>query len=538
MKQLNKERKLDSYLAVLFILALVFFGIYSFLAYNSVSTGDSFIFNSPDETANYWAAKTFYDNGNFTEFSESSLYAGDIVSPRSLRVIDNYLVPTGFLGMPWLYGVIASIAQSSTVIIFLTPLLAALAVLFFYLSLNFVFSKKASFLAAALLFVHPAWWYYATRSMMPNVLFMSLLLIVVYFFLRAIYIKKNIWYAVSGIFLGLSLMVRAAEIVWVLPFFILLCIFYFKKINWISIWLTPILTIASMLPMFYFNNILFGQVFSLGYQIQPSVNMSNFNLLPYLLPFGFDLAIIKLHVAQYLRDIFSWHYYLTIIGFVLIIISLYKSNKKYWLRLLAWLILIVVISSILIVYYGSWQFSDNPNPKAVTIGTSFVRYWLPIYILLLPLISIPISRLFRKSTTAWALICMSILIIVSGFAYRDVYLDKQEGIYAINNTISTYQEMSDIVINGTEDNATIIARKSDKVFFPRRTVIYDLFYDVDYERVADLVNELPVYLWDWQHEEVVLNYINFKYYNRFGLQIIPTDLMYDNMRLYSIKNVE
>ncbi|MFW0862366.1 MAG: ArnT family glycosyltransferase [Candidatus Komeilibacteria bacterium] len=536
MKALSKIRQLDNYLAVLCLLALVFFGIYSYLSYATFN-GGNIIFNSPDETANYWAANTFYNNGNFTEFSDTSLYAGDITAPRSLRIIDNYLVPTGFLGMPWFYGMIAKLFGSSSIIPFLTPFFAALAVIFFYLSLRFLFSEKASFLSASLLLLHPAFWYYATRSMMPNVLFLSLLIIGIYFFLKAIYKERNIWYIVSGILVGLSLMVRAAEIVWVLPLFVLLCLYYFKKINWTSVWLTPVFTIAGMLPMFYYNNILFGQVFSLGYQLAPGVNISNFNWLPYLLPFGFNIAVIKLHVLQYFRDIFNWHYILTIIGFVLIFISLYKSNKKYRLRLLAFLILLAVISGILVIYYGSWQFSDNPNPKAVTIGTSFVRYWLPIYILLLPLIAIPISRLFRKSTLAWSLICISILIVVAGFSYKDVYQDKQEGILAIKNTINNYQLMSDTVVQNTEDNAVIIAKKSDKVFFPKRTVIYDLFYDVDYERVAELVEHNPVYLWDWQHDEAAVSYINTTYYNKFNLEAIPLDVMYNNMRLYSIQNV-
>ena len=534
MKWMNKTRQIDGYLMVLILLALIFFVIYGYLSFITSRT-DNIIFNSPDETASYWAANNYYNNGNFTQFSEPSLVGGDIISPRSLRIVDNYLLPTGFLGMPWLYGSIAKLVNSNYVLPFLTPLFAVLGVLFFYLSLSFVFSKKASFLAAALLFLHPAWWYYATRSMMPNVLFVALFMIGLYFFLRAIYREKNINYILSGIILGLTLMVRAAEIIWVLPLFILLSLFYIKKINWTSIWLTPIFTITTMLPMFYYNNILFGSPFSLGYQLQPGMEITNFNFLPYLLPFGVDYNIIKLHVAQYLRDIFYWQYILTIGGVGLLILSLYKSSKKYWMNIIAYILILIVVSGILFVYYGSWQFSDNPNPKAVTIGTSFVRYWLPIYILLLPLVAIPISKIFRKSTLAWGLISAALFITVAGFAYSDVYKDKQEGIYAIANTIEQYQEMSDIVTANTEDNAIIISKKSDKIFFPKRDVIYDLYFDVDYSRVRSLIKSYPVYLWDWQHNVETVNYLNTSIYNPANLMIVPAGVGYNNMSLYEIK---
>ena len=537
MKCLSKYRDIDGYLVVLFMMALIFFAIYSYLPFvtdNAANNINGLIFNSPDETANYWAAANYADTGNFTEFSEASLYGGDIVKPRSLRVIDNYLVPTGFLGMAWLYGTIARIASTSVIIPYLTPFFAVMGVLFFYLSLRFLFTKKISWLSAALLFVHPAFWYYATRSMMPNVLFISLLIAAIYFFLRAVHQDKTIWYVLSGVILGLSLMVRASEVIWVFPLFVLLCAFYYKKINWTSVWLVPIMTLAGLIPLFYYNYILFDNPFSLGYQLQASSEFGGLGWLTYVLPFGFDMAVIKLHVMSYLRDIFNWYYISIIIGIVLTVISLYKCRRKYWMRLLGYIIALDIVAFILIVYYGSWQFSDNPDPSAITIGTSFVRYWLPIYILTLPLIGIPIGRLFRKSTIAWALISCSILIVSTVFAYGVVYNDNQEGIKAVSSTISGYQEISTKVVNSTEDNAIIIAKKSDKIFFPRRAVIYDLFYEVDYNRVADLAAVYPVYMWDWQYNETVVATMNEKLFGPANLIIEPLEVKGNNMILYKV----
>ena len=41
----------------------------------------------------------------------------------------------------------------------------------------------------------------------------------------------------------------------------------------------------------------------------------------------------------------------------------------------------LVVSAWLLVVYGSWWFSDNPDPTAITLGSSYVRYFLPLYIL-------------------------------------------------------------------------------------------------------------------------------------------------------------
>jgi Dolichyl-phosphate-mannose-protein mannosyltransferase len=541
MSFLSKVRSVDKYFATLFLMALIFFGIYSYLAFSTSNIGinsNELIFNSPDETANFWAAKTFYATGSFTQFSDSSLVGGDIVSPRSLRIIDNYLVPTGFLGMPWLYGNLAKLVNSSSIIPYLTPFFAVLGILFFYLSLRFIFSQKISWLSSALLFVQPAYWYYATRTMMPNVLFLGLFFIGLYFFLRAIFKKNTISYIISGVFIGLALMTRASEIIWVLPFFALLCLFYFKRINWTAIWLMPICTIAGMLPMFYYNNILFGHPLSLGYQMQQGVEVGDYQWLSYLLPFGLNLAIIKLHAIQYIRDIFSWQFYSAVIGAILLAFSLFRTKLKFKKNVLSFLVVLVAISSILVIYYGSWVFSDNPNPNAVTIGTSFVRYWLPIYILMLGLIAIPIGRMFYKSTLAWSLISCALFLIFTNFAFANVYNDKQEGIFAIENTIKNYHQISAKVVKYTDEDAIIIAKKSDKLFFPKREVVYDLFYDIDYERINSLMQDYPVYLWDWQYSSATIDSINLKYYMPVGVMIAPVDVKQNNMQLYKLKPYE
>ena len=95
--------------------------------------------------------------------------------------------------------------------------------------------------------------------------------------------------------------------------------------------------------------------------------------------------------------------------------------------------------------------------------------------------------------------------------------------------------MSDIVTANTEDNAIIISKKSDKIFFPKRDVIYDLYFDVDYSRVRSLIKSYPVYLWDWQHNVETVNYLNTSIYNPANLMIVPAGVGYNNMSLYEIK---
>ena len=134
---------------------------------------------------------------------------------------------------------------------------------------------------------------------------------------------------------------------------------------------------------------------------------------------------------------------------------------------------------------------------------------------------------------SWVLINIALLMIVLNLSYSQVYLDKQEGLLAVNHTIREYQSVAAIVLANTEEDAIIVSKKSDKVIFPARNVIYDLFYEVDYWRLQNLlISEHDVYLWDFVYSNDDIVYLNATTFMQYGYHLEPQNKNYNKMGLY------
>ncbi|MCR4280588.1 MAG: glycosyltransferase family 39 protein, partial [Candidatus Komeilibacteria bacterium] len=487
------------------------------------------------ETANYWGAYSVFQSGRLSQFSEESLVGGDIVKPRSFRIIDNHLVLTGFLGMPWLYGEIATFFGSEDIIRFLTPALAVIGAFFFYLWLRRLFMAPVAWLATLLLLVLPAFWYYASKSMMPNVPFVSLLLIGLYLWQTALTTKRLSQYIWTGIFVGLALAIRSSEVIWVAPLFALYTIAAYRQVQWSYIWVIPAFILVGMLPMFFYNTILFSDPSNVGYQLGVDGQV---NWLNYLLPFGFVPSVIALKAKLYLLQLFSWQQFYYIFALLSLIFILLRQRKEHiQTGIFNYTAIYLILSGLLILYYGSWNFSDNPNPRLVTIGTSYVRYWLPIYIGVLPIFAYGLYFMFRTSRVAYIMTALAVFMVSGVLGYGDVYADKQEGLIAVSDNIAQYKIMANIVMDNTEADSIIISRRHDKVFFPDRTVIFDLFYEIDYQRTKRLMDSYPVYMWDWQYSAEKLDDLNRRTYEPEGVTLQSTGHKYNNFMLYRMTNV-
>ena len=56
---------------------------------------------------------------------------------------------------------------------------------------------------------------------------------------------------------------------------------------------------------------------------------------------------------------------------------------------------LLFISVFFAIYYGSWEFTDKLTLHLNTLGISYVRYWLPIYLLSLPFVATGILWFIR-----------------------------------------------------------------------------------------------------------------------------------------------
>lgn len=506
LKKLFKKLYKNKELLILSLLAVVFFFIYSYLP---LSTSSKFI--SPDATANYFFARLYAEKTQlgYTE-SYNDLIPG-FVHPRSITVIDSNLAPTSFLGMMLMYGSLGKIF-GTWIIEYLTPLFSAIAILFFYLLIKEIFSKRAAFISGLLLFVQPAFWYYTSRSMMHNACFVSFLIIGSYFFIKLLKEKKLKFYILAGLFLGISLTIRTSEVIWISVVLLFLILIFRKRIKSAYLLLFSLSLFLVFIPIFHYNNQVFGSPLSFGYSkdvvstatVSAALSGVGQKIKQLLFPFGIDFDIFINVFYNYYIFLFPLFSLSAFLGLAVLLRRFYARLKNHLIRgkemikkpQIIYAIVFLFVSFWLIVYYGSWELYEYSDKTKVILGSSYIRYWLPIYVFSLPFCSIFLLKIYYlfKKFKLHILFVLAILFLFVSTSVNKVILDPLYGLAKVKKDIANNEELEDIMLPFIEPNALILAGSNDKIFFPERKVIgYGLNDPWLLEKVSSLSPVIPVY---------------------------------------------
>ncbi len=558
------EYKLRDKLILLGV-ALVFF-ISSLI----LVAGMPWIFVSPDALANFTFTQTMIDNLRLYLFEPLNLSLDDSLFPRSMFSIEGRLVPISFVGLPLIYGAVGKVVGLGLVKYF-TPVVAVLALFAWRSVVEKLYDRRVALIASVLLAVHPAWWYYTSRTMMHNVLFVALLIFAVWFlFVRPLsnwstgkskYFKvyQHLDVILSGLMLGGALLVRTSEIAWIAPAIVVVVIFFAKQIKWRQAVLFGLVTAVVIAPVFLINSSLYGDPLSFGYMAQSvgsdagngvtsleQDNPANGGVSPdtdtSILPAGLDLRAMARHSVYYGLGLFWWMSLLTLIGIPLAyrIGRTVRSRKTgRWPGQWAFHTIFLIAGAILVLIYGSWTFNDNPDPNIITIANSYVRYWLPVFVMTTVYAAVFIDRGWFKlqqgiRTDRLSLASTVLLIVVVALlGARATFLSPDDGlIYARQNLVRSVEIKSE-VLSLTEEDSVIVVDHGDKIFFPERAVIYPLRSDHTYEMMPSIVLRNPLYYYGITFPETDLEYLNTKRLAELGLQIelIQT---FDEESLYRI----
>jgi hypothetical protein len=560
--------------AILLLAAIFFIGTAS---YNYFAQQDNFVkFGSPDENANYVFAKLYGQTNGLTIFEKYNLYADDIMHPRSMRSDAGVIKPVSFLGMILIYGTIAKLT-SYTLIPYLTPFFGAVGILFFYLLIKKIFGRRNAFISAFLLASFPVYIYYCARSMFHNVLFVVLLIIGLYF--AALMVGKDgketkspigdlvslIFASLGGLFFGLAIITRTSELLWVLPMLLILWLFNIRKISITRLIIFLSFLFLSILPVFYWNQILYGHPLKGGYsEMNHSIaNIANAGadlareaaagklshsrellerVKNNIFYFGFKPEQSIEMFKNYFVRMFYWIFWPAVLGLLLFLLKIKKLKRGHWAYLFSYLL----ISLILIFYYGSWQFYDNPDPSRITIGNSYTRYWLPIYLGAIPFAGMFIIKLtrytpfikggrgdFKKLFIASSRIIIITLIFILSMQF--VLFGSEEGLaYSFNKHGQAKREFNK-VLELTENNSVIITEYHDKLFFPERKVIVGLFDNKNMiDRYAKLIDYLPVYYYNFTFHDKDTKYLNDRRLREHGLGIEAVKQITSDFTLYKL----
>jgi len=610
-----KFKKVNSIFIVI-ILSLVFFlGTSSFNFYTqnySIDGTNDFVkWASPDESANYVFTKLYAQTGNLSISENYNLYTSDIMHPRSLRSDHGEIKPVSFLGIILIFGQIAKLF-SYKIIPFLTPFFASLGIIAFYFLIKKIFNKSNALLSSFLLASFPPYIYYTVRSMFHNVLFTVLLLFSLTFLVYAFrkrkktkfllfrkffkhkkqaslfsankFINKHLNFkkidylsyfsvSLSGIFLGLTIITRSSELLWILPLFLFLWVFNFKKIGFLKLLIFLIFVFISILPAGFYNKILYGSYFYGGYSEMnsslaemtnagleivkatpmaklKSIQNSSQKIKEIIFHFGLHPRFSLKMAYEYFVKMFYWIFWLAFLGILIFLFQFKKYKKRHFIYLGG----LIIISFILIIYYGSWEFHDNPDSSHYTIGNSYTRYWLPIYLGVIPFASLFIMRLTRaiasllfklksinffqnRKNKKFVFNSLRAIIIILFFyiAVNFVLIGSEEGLVFLADRQRDSKMEWKKIIELTEGNSTIITRYHDKLLFPERKVIVGLFDDQNMiKEYANLVNLLPVYYYNFTFPERDIRYLNERRLKESGLQIKKIKKITSDFSLYKL----
>ncbi|MBI2458935.1 MAG: glycosyltransferase family 39 protein [Parcubacteria group bacterium] len=537
---------------LLALIAIVFFmGTASFNYFTQ--SADFIKWLSPDETANYNFTKLYAQENQLAIFEKYNILANDVMHPRSARSDSGWLKPVSFLGLILIYGKIASLAGYKA-LPFLTPFFAALGIIFYYLLIKEIFGRRNALLSALILTVFPPFVYYSARSMFHNTLFVVLLIVSLY--LACLSIKKKPAMAIfsaglSGAFLGLAIITRSSELIWLIPLWLIIWLFNFKKFGLTKLMIFLAGLLFALLPALYWNKILYQSYWRGGYN---EMNQSILNLADASAKIIKSPAAVKSGLTEiknnffhfgwrplkslkmfyfYFVKMFYWIFWPALFGFLLLLSRIKKWRRRHY----AYVIALFTAAAILISYYGSWDFHDNPDPKSRTIGNSYVRYWLPIYLGAIPLaviFFIKLSGMFKKKILVYGWRALMVFLVFF-LSLKFVLLGSDEGLIKSARQQTAARAEYEQILNLTEPRAVIITKYHDKLLFPERKVIFGLFDDPNMiKEYAVLAGHLPLYYYNFTLPERDFNYLNDKRLAEFGLRIEEVKKVTKEFTLYKL----
>lgn len=432
------------------------------------------IFNSPDETANYFFIQRQAVGGDFFSPEPLNYFLSDALRPRSISWNGYALVPQGFIGLLLVYGWFAKIFGLAA-IKFFTPLLAILGALAFYGIVKKIFGARAAAISYFLLLFFPAYWYYASRFLYPNAPFVSMLLIAVWAAMNhALYsdgkIRHLIVFSVSFI---AALAIRPVEILWVLPLTVMVFLFYKENFSWHRFFYFALIMAFVAIPVLANNLFLYGSILGSGYTLRRTIEIgaggdANFArcaicaISPYGLHWRATIDNINLIFIKKLW----WFSFAAILG---VLAASFVGKKK---EIRIYFAIASLASAWLLIYYGSGIFADNPN-GTVTLGDSHFRYWLPVFIFMLPFVGLAADKIiFRLRLLVRAVALSAVFIFFAAASVYSVFFLPDDGLLAVKKNLEKNYAVKEAVLKITAPDDIIITARQDKIFFPERRVIY------------------------------------------------------------------
>ena len=500
--------------------------------------GTGGIFASPDESANAFFAQKFAETGSMMVSEPLNAVAQGVIHPRSTIAPGTVILPTSFLGFPLATGMLRFAFGTFGMFIF-TPMIAMLGVVLMWWTVRRLSSDELLADCSALfMLVHPAFWYYGARVMMPNVAFVSMLVIGIAVFVLASSRRSVVLGCFAGAFFAAGLTMRLVEAPIALVVVAVVVFAYRKSLPWKALCGAAIGGSIVLGVYLVANAALYGSALTTGYTLPDARSATDAVASPIspfatigrlLLPFGF-------HPRAMLTNVFYYGWWLYPISSSLVLVGAWfawtaKEHRKAWRT---FILCLGVAALWMAVVYGSWSIADNPDPKAITIGNSHVRYWLPLFVASSVLVALAFLRIRERMTHGLRSVVGSIalIVIIAAMSIQTVF-SGSDGLVAARAAAIASIEKRTVVLANTEGDAVVIVDRADKYLFPSRRVIVPLRSDSTYAAMPTLAPIVPLYYFGITFPESDLAYLNEQKLAEMGLMIAPI-VTIQNETLYRI----
>ncbi len=514
-----------------------------------LTLGTDGVFASPDENANAFFAQKFSETGLMAAFEPLNAVAQGLIHPRSMIAPGTTILPTSFLGFPFMTGVFRFVFGVFGMLVF-TPMIAVLGVVALWWTVRrLTHDELLADLSALFMLIHPAFWYYGARVMMPNGAFVSMLVIGVAVFVLASSKRSPFIGLIAGSIFTIGLTMRLVEAPIAMVMIAMVVVAYRKVLPW-KVFCGVVIGGSIVLALYLVaNSALYGSALTTGYTLpdtrsvaDAAVSISPFATMSHLLlPFGF-------HPRAIATNVFHYGWWLYPISSTLAVIGAWfawtvKEHRKAWRT---FVVCLCVASMWMIVVYGSWSIADNPDPKAVTIGNSHVRYWLPLFVASSVLAALALIRSMRwmiarmkrtRNNISYQyrqIVSAILLVFVIIFMSVQTVFSGSDGLIAARAAAIASIEKRTTVLANTESDAVVIVDRADKYLFPHRRVIVPLRSDFTYAAMPTLAPIVPLYYFGITFPESDLEYLNSEKLAAMGLAIAPI-VTVQNETLYRIK---
>lgn len=543
------EKQNKKYNLILIFCLILFLIIYSFLVWSVWWPGygqfSQMIFNWPDENANYFFAQVLAQSGSWLVPENLNILSQNLLHTRSINVLPTGdLVPMTFLPNIVIFGLFFKILGPHLILL-LTPALAIATVYIIYSLTGYIFKDNRLALVTALLFLGLApWVYFANFSLLPTILFIFLASAGYLAWAKSFSSARSpsFYWFLGALLLSLALVCRPTELVWLALTTLFVLYLQRAKLNKIKIVGGSLICLAVVVGFLGLNKITYGNYFTFGYldfetgrlsrELVVSSDLGFLSALKLLLmPFGFDPLLIGSNVYKYFFRLAWPPVIFALLGlyFVLRKICIKKADDRAWHK---YLLLVPWIFIIILLYYGSWDLADPLVKNLNGLSISYVRYFMPLYILILPLAAYGLIKIFWSAHRAgqWSFYMLVAIIMTAG-VYQAFYA-KNDGLLATQSTLVAYYQQFVRVKNIAPADAIIINSREDKIFFPYYKVVVPQGDLPLWPRLLPLLDQQPVYYYTDKNDADLE--IDRSQANVIKLELAEPVNIYHNFRLFKV----